>query len=120
MATVRTIEQWVFEKLAQKLGTEPAVVRTEAAFSVMLKGGQDVDKFVKVSDFLVEVVYLSKTEADDLAAAVQDALHELVNENFILQVSLRNESADRPADRDVWSYVAIVQLRHRRRDEWVV
>lgn len=119
MATVRTIEQWVFDKLEQKLGVQPAVVKTEAEFSVTLKGGQDIDRFIKVSDFLVEALWLSKTAADDLQAEVQDALLSLADENFILQASIRNESADRSSD-GLWSYVAIVQLRHRKRSEWVV
>lgn len=120
MATVPTIEQWVFQKLTQKLGKDPAVVRTEAEFAVTLKGGQDIDKFVKVSDFLVEVLWLSKTDADDLSMQVQEALRSLADENFILQSSLRNESAERSGDTALWSYLAIVQLRHRRRNEWEV
>lgn len=119
MATVGTIEQWVRAKLEQKLGQTPAVVKTEAMFAVTLKGGQDIDRFIKVSDFLVEVLWMAKDEADDLQKQVQEALRELVRENFILQVSLRNESADRNAD-GLWSYLAIVQLRHRRRDEWQI
>lgn len=119
MATVRTIEQWVFEKLEQKIGKEPAVVKAQAEFAITLKAGQDIDKFIKVSDFLVEVLWLSKTAADDLQATVQDALLELSKENFILQASIRNETASRSSD-SIWSYAAIVQLRHRKRSEWTV
>ena len=118
MATVRTIEQWVFSKLEQKTGTRPSALPGENLFSIKKVAGQDVSIHVAISDFLMETIALSKDDADTLQADLVSSFYELRDENFILQSTVRNETSQE--NNELWRYITVMQLRHRKRNEWEV
>lgn len=111
------LETFFYNYLSTELSLPLSVLAKEDTVTVTRIDRATVNKWVEVSAFRIDSAFATKQAAMAASDSIQNAALDFVQKNGIMEVSITTEAVG-VEGRKTWTYVLVVEVRHRRRAAW--
>lgn len=113
-----TFEEYVFNYIKNSVGYDLKTTVKDDSISLDLEDGNDVNRFVRESTFLLVMRFKGKRTSAQASEAVKRAFRNLGKENYVMGSNLISEHSSIEGEPSFWEYGVTVLVRHRNRDNW--